>query len=94
MAINDKLKQKIDELDLDRRLDTAVRQAEAAMAQARDKAAELADERSDDLERLLDKVTTSIDSRTDGRFAAPIGKVRGQVSAGVARLAARHRTDG
>jgi hypothetical protein len=94
MAINDKLKQKIDELDLDRRLDTAVRQAEAAMAQARDKAAELADERGDDLERLLDKVTTSIDSRTDGRFAAPIGKVRGQVSAGVARLAERHHTDG
>lgn len=94
MAINDTLRQKIDELDLDRRLAEAVRQAEVVIEQARDRAAELADERGDDLERFLDKVTTTIDSRTDGRFAAPMGRVRGTVSAGVQRLAERHRSDG
>src|SRR5687768_2817169 len=88
--IADKLKQTIDELEIDRHVNDLVIQVEHALTTARDKVATLAAEHGDDVERFLDKVSTTIDERTEGRFAPQVDKVRTTVSSGVSRLA-EHR---
>lgn len=88
--IADKLKQTIDEMDVDRHLNDFVVQAEGLFATARDQVAILAAERGGDVERLLDKVSTAIDEHTQGRFAPHVDKVRETVSSSVLRLA-EHR---
>lgn len=85
--IADKLKQTIDDLEIDRHVNDLVIQLETAFTTARDKVATLAAEHGDDVERFLDKVSTTIDERTEGRFAPQVGKVRETVSTGVTRLA-------
>jgi len=91
--INETLKQKIDEFDLDRRLNEASVQAEQAVKRALGTAAEYADEHRDDIDRLLDRVTTSIDERTDGKYADKVTKVREQLDRGVEKLAERRPAD-
>jgi hypothetical protein len=86
--IADKLKQTIDELEIDRHVNDFVIQAESAFHTARDKVATLAAEHGDDVDRFLDKVTTTIDERTEGRVAPQVDKVRATVSTGVTKLAA------
>lgn len=85
--IADKLKQTIDELDIDRHVNDLVIQVETALTAARDRVATLAAERGDEVETFLDKVTTTIDKRTEGRFAPHVDKVRETVSGGVTKLA-------
>ena len=88
-AINETLKQKIDELDLDRRLNEASVQAEQVIGRALDTAAEYAREHREDVDRLLTRVSTTIDERTDGKYADKVTKVREQLDRGVERLAER-----
>jgi len=91
--INETLKQKIDEFDLDRRWNEASNQAEQALKRALDTAAEYADEHRDDIDRLITRVTTSIDERTEGKYADKVTKVREQLDRGVERLAERRPSD-
>ncbi|MCW2834385.1 MAG: hypothetical protein JWN68_2338 [Nocardioides sp.] len=91
--IGDKLKQTIDELDIDRHVNDLVLQVESAFTTARDKIAALAAERGDEVERLLDKVGTTIDERTEGRYAAQVDKVRETVLTGVSKLAEQRPAD-
>ncbi len=85
--ISDKLKQTIDELQIDRHVNDFAIQVEGALTTARDKIATLAAERGDEVERVLDKVSATIDQRTEGRYAAQLDKFRETVSTGVSRLA-------
>ena len=87
MSINETLKQKIDELDLDRRADELVEQAQQALATARERAGSLADEHGDEVRTWIDRAATTIDSRTDGRWSEQVGRVREQLSTGIERLA-------
>jgi hypothetical protein len=89
--INETLKQKIDELDLDRRLNEAVVQAEKAAVRAVETAADYAHEHRDDVDRLLTRVSTSIDERTEGKYAEKVTSVRAQLERGVDKLAERRR---
>ena len=89
MSINETLKQKIDELDLDRRADELVEQAQQALATARERAGSLADEHGDEVRTWIDRAATTIDSRTDGRWSEQVGRVREQLSTGIERLAER-----
>jgi MT0933-like antitoxin protein len=85
--IADKLKQTIDELEIDRHVNDFVIQVENAFTTARDKVATLAAERGDEVESFLDKVSASFDQRTEGRFAPQVDKVRETVVTGVTKLA-------
>jgi len=85
--IADKLKQTIDELEIDRHVNDFVVQIETVFSAARDKVGALAAERGDEVESFLDKMSTTIDERTEGRYAGQVGKVRDTVSTTVARLA-------
>ena len=91
--INETLKQKIDELDLDRRLNELAAQAEQAVNRAIDTAADYAHEHRDDVDRLLTRVSATIDERTDGKYADKVTKVREQVDRGVGKLADRRPSD-
>ena len=91
--INETLKQKIDEFDLDRRLNEASIQAEQALRRALETAAEYADDHRDDIDRLLTRVSTTIDERTDGKYADKVTKVRAQLDRGVEKLAERRPAD-
>ncbi len=91
--INETLKQKIDDLDLDRRLNDFTEQAEQAANRALDTAGGFAREHRDDVERLLDRVSTTIEKRTDGKYADKVNRVREQVERGVGRLAERPPPD-
>jgi hypothetical protein len=91
--INETLKQRIDELDLDRRLNDASAQAEQALKRALDTASAYAREHRDDVDRLLTRVSTSIDERTEGKYADKVIKVREQLDRGVERLAERRPSE-
>ena len=90
--INETLKQKIDDLDLDRRLNEFTEHAEEVVNRALDTAAEYAHEHQDDVDRLLTRVSTSIDERTEGKYADQVTKVREQLERGVSKLAERRPT--
>ena len=83
----DKLRATIDDLEIDKHVDELTVQLETAFVSAREKVATLAFERGDEVERLLDKASASIESRTEGRYAAQVDKVRETVSGVVAKLA-------
>ncbi len=87
--INETLKQKIDELDLDRRLNDFTEHAEQTARRTLDTAAEYAHEHQDDVDRLLTRMSASIDERTDGKYADKVTKVREQLERGVSKLAER-----
>jgi hypothetical protein len=87
--INQTLKNMIDELDLDRRANDLVVQAESLLKRATD----YTREHRDDVERALDRITTQIDERTEGRYAEQIGKVRGQLELGLSKLTEPRRDD-
>lgn len=90
--INETLKQKIDEIDLDRRVNEAAVTAEKVMHRAVETAAGLAHDHRDDVERVLDRVTASIEERTEGRYSDRVDRLRHQLETGLDRLAER-RTD-
>jgi hypothetical protein len=91
--INETLKQRIDELDLDSRLNEFSDRAELAFKRALDTAAEYAHEHRDEVDRLLTRVSASIDERTEGKYADKVTKVREQLDRGVERLAERRPSD-
>jgi ElaB/YqjD/DUF883 family membrane-anchored ribosome-binding protein len=91
--INETLKKKIDELDLDRRLNEFVGQAEKVLTRAVETAGEYARDHRDDVDRALDRLSAQIEERTDGKYAEQVGKVRGTVELGLTKLAERSPED-
>ncbi|MCW2806967.1 MAG: hypothetical protein JWQ93_922 [Marmoricola sp.] len=91
--INETLKKMIDELDLDRRVNDMVEQAETMLKRAVETAAGFAHEHRDDVDRTLDRITAQIDERTDGKFADHVDKVRGKVELGLEKLTERRPED-
>lgn len=88
-TLTDTLKQKIDELELERRLAAAVQAAETAMIAALDAVSGYAAEHRDDIDRWLDKAGATVDDKTDGKYADRVASVKEQVRRGVATLSER-----
>lgn len=84
--ITETLKQKLDELDLDRRLNEFVDQAEKGFATALTQAGDYVSTRREDIDRFLDTATEKINAKTEGQYADQVTKVRGHVAAGVDKL--------
>lgn len=85
--IADKIKQTIDELELDKHANELVIQVESALTTVREKVGTLAAERGGDVEAFLDKASAAIGERTEGRYSSHVDKVRETVSTAVTRLA-------
>ena len=85
--ISETIRVKLEEYDVERRVSELAVQAEHLLAQGRARAAELAREHRDDIDRLLDRATDAVDRRTDGRHASTLVQVRHQLERGVERIA-------
>ena len=88
-SFTESLKAKLDELDVDRRVNELVAQAEDVVVKGVTRAGELTHEHRDQIDGLIDRAGTMVDQRTDGKYAERIGKVRAQVERGVEKLAER-----
>jgi hypothetical protein len=85
--ITDALKDKLDELEVERHLAELAAQAEDAVIRGVTRAGEMTHENRDRIGGFLDRAAQAADRRTDGRYADRIGRVRSQVDRGVDRLA-------
>lgn len=89
MSINETLKQKIDELDLDRLASELVTNAERGLNIALDKAGDLAGQHQGEIASWLDKASEMVDEKTQGRYAEHVAKVKAGVATGVSKLVER-----
>jgi hypothetical protein len=87
--INETLKKKIDELDLDKRLNALVDDAEKTFHKVLGRAGSLAHERREEIERTFDRFSDVVDERTAGRYADRVEQVRERLDLGLDRLAER-----
>ncbi len=78
MSFNDKIKQAIDKVDPDR-----------LIAEAKGSAGELAREHRGRLEQALDKIESTVDGRTKGKYADKLARAHRSVTDGVAKVAAQ-----
>lgn len=87
MTFMDKLKRRAEELDLQGKADQLADAASKAAHQAKDKAAELANDNRAKIGSTLDKAGAAIDKQTDGKYADKVAKAKQQVSKSVDKLA-------
>ena len=92
-TIFDKLAEKADELELQRKAEELVDAATKAAHQAVEKVGAYTAENRDKVEGFLDKAAAKVDEQTDGKYADKVAKARAQASKGVAKLA-EQRTAG
>lgn len=89
----DQIRAKMDEYEVDRHLNELATTLEHAVRTGMTKAGEFAHEHKGDFERLIDKVASTVDQRTDGKHADKIQQVRGSLERGVDKIA-EQRGDG
>ena len=85
----DRIRAKLDELEVERRVGELAAQAEEAVTRGLTRAGELAHEHRDDIDRVLDRAAGAVDRRTEGKHADRIDDVRSRVARGVDRLVER-----
>ncbi len=81
-AIRD-LEAKAREMELDKKIETFADQADHFLRVAATRAADLAAENRERIDASLAKAGSAVDSRTDGKYAEYVGKVRSGLMTGV-----------
>jgi ElaB/YqjD/DUF883 family membrane-anchored ribosome-binding protein len=82
-----KVKQKAVEWDVQGKAEKLAAEVDKVAHEAKDKAAEYADENRGKIREGLDKAGAKIDERTDGKYADRVAKAKETVSGGVDKLA-------
>lgn len=85
--VSRKVKQKADEWDVQGKTEKVAAELEKVAHEAKDKAAEYADENRGRFREGLDKVGAKIDERTDGKYHDKVAKATQKLDEGVAKLA-------
>jgi F0F1-type ATP synthase membrane subunit b/b' len=85
--LSETIKAKLEEYEVERRLDELGTQAEHLVDQGRARAAELARDHRDEISRLVDRAADAVARRTDERHASWIDRVREHVERGVDKVA-------
>ena len=93
MAFSESMRRRIEELDLERRLAIASEQGRQAMHRAVESAGSYAHQHRTDVAAMLDRAGGAVDRRTDGKYAAQVGKLKTQLNLGLARLADHRPAD-
>ena len=101
MSFLDKMKKKAEELELDKKAKDLQAAATTAAKQAREKAGDFTAENRDKIDGYVEKAATTIDTKTDGKYADKVAKAKQHVGKGVDKVAegspaharrARHRS--
>jgi len=87
MSFLDKMKKKAEELELDKKAKGLQATATAAAKQARVKASDYTAENRDKIDGYVEKAATTIDTKTDGKYADKVAKAKHHVGKGVDKVA-------
>ena len=85
--VSRRVKQKAEEWDVQGKAEMFVAEVDKVAHEAKDKAAEYADENRGRFREGLDKVGAKIDERTDGKYHEKVAKATQKLDEGVAKLA-------
>ncbi len=85
--VSRKVKQKAEEWDVQGKAEKFAAEVDKVAHDAKDKAAELADENRGKIRENLDKAGAKIDERTDGKYADKVARAKETVAGGVDKLA-------
>ena len=84
--INEQLKTKIDELDLDAKLAQLAETAGAVLAQAKVQAGSLVHENRAKVDEIIEKASAAIDEKTEGKYHDKVEKAKASFASGLDRL--------
>ncbi len=87
MSFLDKMKKKAEELELDKKAKDLQAAATTAAKQAREKAGDFTAENRDKIDGYVEKAATTIDTKTDGKYADKVAKAKQHVGKGVDKVA-------
>ena len=87
MSFLDKMKKKAEELELDKKAKDLQAAATTAAKQAREKAGDFTAENREKIDGYVEKAATTIDTKTDGKYADKVAKAKHHVGKGVDKVA-------
>ena len=87
MSFLDKMKKKAEELELDKRARELQEAATTAARQAREKAGDLTAQNREKIDGYVEKAATTIDTKTEGKYADKVAKAKATVAKGVDKVA-------
>ncbi|GAA2159444.1 hypothetical protein FHX52_3711 [Humibacillus xanthopallidus] len=87
MSFLDKMKKKAEELELDKKAKELQEAATTAAKQAREKAGDLTAQNREKIDGYVEKAATTIDAKTDGKYADKVAKAKQTVGKGVDKVA-------
>lgn len=87
MSMFDKLKQKADELELQKKAEQLTEAAKEAAHHAKEKAGDLAHQNREKVEGVLDKAGRVIDEKTEGKYHDKVAKAQDAARKGVDKIA-------
>lgn len=83
MNVNDQLKAKIDEIDLDTKLSQITETAAAVLATAKEQGGSLVHDNRAKIDELIEKATAAIDEKTEGKYHDKVEKARASFANGL-----------
>lgn len=89
MSFAKEMKEKIDQLEIERHLKELVDETEKTAAETVEKAGRLAHEKRGEVEGWLGKATETVNTKTKGQYADKVDKARAAVLEGLDKLAAK-----
>ena len=87
MSFLDKMKKKAEELQLDKKAKDLQAAATTAAKQAREKAGDFTAENRGKIDGYVEKAATTIDTKTEGKYADKVAKAKQHVGKGVDKVA-------
>ena len=91
--LNDQLKSKIDEIDLDAKLSQLAETAGTVLAQAKVQAGSLVHENRAKVDEIIEKATAAIDEKTEGKYHDKVVKAKASFATGLDRIAEARGAD-
>ena len=86
MNVNDQLKAKIDEIDVDAKIAQLTETASALLATVKEQAASLVGENRAKVDEVIEKATAVLDEKTEGKYHDKVEKAKASFASGLDRL--------
>ena len=86
MNVNDQLKAKIDEIDVDAKIAQLTETASALLATVKEQAASLVGENRAKVDEVIEKATAVLDEKTEGKYHDKVEKAKASFASGLDKL--------